>query len=504
MKKVFLLILFVLSVGLLSAQTPTIETYNPPIPYTNNNLDWGSDLIVSSTEPLGRPSSVYCTNTSTLYAAIPDTNILVGKCLVVIKSTNNGNNWSVVSSVTPASVVPKAKMIASGDSVYCFFLFGTTVYSWNVVTNNFNSFTTYTNIRDFDATISTTKSLYLIVDLNTNNDVRVFGSATGGQTWPSAIFLSSTGAFPKINMSGSGDTSIITYYGVSILPDTLTSAVRTVKYRESTPGTLAIVGSFLTPIAAGTLKDQILSVKNFDKVWLFYTTGVTGNIDLNCMVSSDGGTTFGTPFTIGALPSRDEYWFDAKPYNFGVDLIYYSDSLQTGLPTAQTDKLYSTYALTGTPGNFVTPTAFTQKPPSWSSRGYIPTLVEYYDAGSDAGVIWVGYDGTDRKLYFDRYASVTRISNNENIVPDKYQLSQNYPNPFNPETKIDFMIPKNGFVSIKVFDITGKEITTLVSSVMNKGSYSVDFNGSNLSTGIYFYKITTGSYSETKKMMLIK
>jgi hypothetical protein len=504
MKNFLLLLLITFCSSMLLAQTPMVETYNPPLPYIQNNLDWGSDLLVSATEPFGRPSAVYCTTTSTLYAAIPDTNILAGKCLVVVKSTNNGANWSIVSSVNPSTIVPKAKMVASGDSVYCFFLFGTTVYTWNVITNNFNSFATYTNIRDFDATISSTKSLYLAVDLNTNNDVRIFGSATGGTTWPSAIFLTSTGALPKIYMSGSGDTCIINYYGVAIAPDTISSAIRSVRYRESVPGTLLVNGSFSTPIAAGTPKDQMMAVKNFDKVWLFYTTGLTGSIDLNCMVSTDGGVTFGTSFTIGALPSRDEYWFDAKHYNFGVDLIYYSDSLQAGLPTAQSDKLYNTYALATTPGTFVAPTAFTQKPPSWSSRGYIPTLIEYYNASNDAGTIWVGYDGANKKLFFDRYGAVTRITNNETIVPEEYQLSQNYPNPFNPETNIDFMIPKNGFVSIKVFDITGKEITTLVNSVMNKGSYSVNFNATNLSTGIYFYKITSGSYSETKKMMLVK
>jgi len=504
MKKIFLLFLFIASSVLLSAQTPTVEVYNPSIPFVHNNLDWGSDLVVSSTEPFGRPSAVYCTTNTTLYASIPDTNILAGKSIVLVKSTNNGGNWSVVSSISPSALITKTKMIASGDSVYCFFLFGTTVYCWNVITNNLNAFTTYTNIRDFDATISSTKSLYLIIDINTNNDVRVYGSATGGQTWPSAIYLTATGAFPRIYMSGSGDTAIIGYYGVAITADTISSAVRTVKYRESTPGTLLVVGSFLTVIPAGTPKDQMMAVKNFDKVWLFYTTGLTGNIDLNCMVSSDGGTSFGTSFTIGALPSRDEYWFDAKHYNFGVDLIYYSDSLQAGLPTAQSDKLFNTYALATTPGTFVTPTSFTQNPPSWSSRGYIPTLIEYYNGASDAAAIWVGFDGANKKLYFDRYGAITRVSNNETVVPEKYSLGQNYPNPFNPETKIDFTIPKNSFVSIKIYDITGKEISTLVNTDMKKGSYTVDFNASNISTGVYFYKITSGSFTDTKKMILIK
>jgi len=507
MKKLLLLLLVLLSTSLSFSQTPSVTVYNPPLPYINNNSDWAGDLLVSATEPFGRPSGAYQLSTSTIWVAIPDTNIVANRCLVLVKSTNNGLNWSIVSSVNPATIIPKTKMVAKGDSVYCFFQFGTTVYAWNVITNNFNQFTTYTNIRDFDVTISSTASLYLIVDLNTNNDVRFFGSANGGTTWAGAVFLTSTGAFPKIYMSGSGDTCIINYYGVTITADTISSAIRSVRYRESAPGTLAINGSFSTPIAGGTPKDQMMAVKYNDKVWLLYTTGTTGSIDLNCMVSSDGGVTFGTPFTIGAMPSRDEYWFDAKHYTLGtggLDLIYYSDTLQTGLPTALTDKLYYCYSNSTTPETFSTPNAFTQKPPSWSARGYIPSLIEFYNTSSDAATIWVGYDGANRKLYMDRYNAVTRIQNNENTVVENYSLSQNYPNPFNPVTKIDFTIPKNEFVTIKVYDVIGKEITTLVNSQMNRGSYSVDFDASKLTSGVYFYKLISGSFTSTKKMLLIK
>jgi hypothetical protein len=85
-----------------------------------------------------------------------------------------------------------------------------------------------------------------------------------------------------------------------------------------------------------------------------------------------------------------------------------------------------------------------------------------------------------------------------------YSLEQNYPNPFNPETKISFDIPIQGFVSLKIFDALGREVNTLVNEVKVPGSYSVDFNGTNLPSGIYFYKLQTENYSETKKMLLIK
>jgi len=101
-------------------------------------------------------------------------------------------------------------------------------------------------------------------------------------------------------------------------------------------------------------------------------------------------------------------------------------------------------------------------------------------------------------------ATVTGIVNNPSIVADKYSLSQNYPNPFNPTTKITFAIPTTGFVSLKVYNITGQEVMTLVNKSMTVGSYTVDFNGLALSSGAYFYKLESGSFVETKKMLLVK
>ncbi len=99
--------------------------------------------------------------------------------------------------------------------------------------------------------------------------------------------------------------------------------------------------------------------------------------------------------------------------------------------------------------------------------------------------------------------TITTVGN-QNNTPYSYALNQNYPNPFNPTTTISYSIPKNGLVKLVVYDILGKEIATLVNEVKNAGNYMVDFNASNLSSGIYFYKITSGEFSDIKKMTLIK
>jgi len=97
------------------------------------------------------------------------------------------------------------------------------------------------------------------------------------------------------------------------------------------------------------------------------------------------------------------------------------------------------------------------------------------------------------------------LSNEVNIgVPVKFALSQNYPNPFNPSTKINYDLPYDGIVSIKIVDISGREVSTLVNEFQPAGYYSIDFNAINLSSGIFFYTLTTKNDVETRKMLLMK
>lgn len=501
----FLLFIFLVTISVNFAQNLSVEVYDPPIPVVVNNSDWSNgDFIISSTQPFGKPSGIYRTSNSTIYVAVPDTTLQPNNCLTIVRSTNNGKNWAALMGVTPANTqIPKVKMVDAGaDSIYCFFQYGTSVYCWNIVNYRLNQFTAYTNIRDWDAAASASHAIHLIVDIIGNNDIRQYASTNGGQTWPVSQYVSSSGAIPRIAFNSTGDTCILNYHA-TLTADTGSSLIRNFRFRESTPGTLVSLG-FTDPVAAGVFKDQFQSVIYKGKAWLFYTTGTTGSINLNCIQSDNGGASYGSPFTIGSLPSRDEYWFDAKYFTMGtggVDLLYYSDSV-SGSPTNITDRLYYTFINLSTPTVYGTPVQISQHWPFWSSRLFIPSLIEFYNAAGDLGAIWVG-GPSPYKLYWDGYNLTTRINNQPEIAKD-YSLSQNYPNPFNPVTRIDFSIPKTGLVTLKIYDILGKEVNVLVNKEYSAGVYSVDFDGSKLSSGVYFYKLTSGSYIETKKMMLIK
>ena len=110
-----------------------------------------------------------------------------------------------------------------------------------------------------------------------------------------------------------------------------------------------------------------------------------------------------------------------------------------------------------------------------------------------------------KQIDFNGSFEYFNLNNEVNVgIPSKFELSQNYPNPFNPSTTINFDIPSDGKVSIKLFDMSGKEVAVLVNEVKTAGYYSVNFNASSLSSGIYFYNITADNFTSTKKMTLIK
>jgi hypothetical protein len=105
----------------------------------------------------------------------------------------------------------------------------------------------------------------------------------------------------------------------------------------------------------------------------------------------------------------------------------------------------------------------------------------------------------------DNWGVVTAIERqNDAAIPVAYQLSQNYPNPFNPSTIIQYNLPNPGIVSLKIFDVLGREVITLVNEEQKAGVYKVSFDASKLSSGVYFYRIQSGSFVSTKKMMLLK
>jgi hypothetical protein len=162
----------------------------------------------------------------------------------------------------------------------------------------------------------------------------------------------------------------------------------------------------------------------------------------------------------------------------------------------------------------------------------LDTLSSDYYSTSDSGLVayyrmemledlGINGDGTDdlRDLsvngnHLDTYGDpildisgafiITGVEKIDNHITSQFHLSQNYPNPFNPSTNIQFRIAETGFTRLTVYDVIGNKIETLISENLSAGEYEIEFNASQLSSGIYFYKLQSGSFIETKKMLLLR
>ena len=137
-------------------------------------------------------------------------------------------------------------------------------------------------------------------------------------------------------------------------------------------------------------------------------------------------------------------------------------------------------------------------------QGYQGDNIAVISSGNNLMAFWMDNFSGTYQIWQNKISLISLSIKNINTFPKQFSLKQNYPNPFNPKTKIKYEIAKSGFVSLKIYDVLGREIKTLVNENKNVGFYEIEFDANNLNSGIYFYKLTTNNFSEMKKMILIK
>jgi hypothetical protein len=233
------------------------------------------------------------------------------------------------------------------------------------------------------------------------------------------------------------------------------------------------------------------------------------DVDIIMHSSSDGGITWtaGVRVNQDALNNGKVQFFPAitvDPHG-DVDICYYDNRNYPSVGDS-----CQTYFSRSTDGG-VTFSDVLASDHSWRVQGE-PGFAPY---GGD----YIGISNSNGKIYpfwYDFKTSSMQawtcaidinpiaVNNISNEIPKSYNLQQNYPNPFNPTTNIKFDVPKSGNVKLTVYDILGDQVELLVNNYMVAGSYSTDFHANNLSSGVYFYKLEAGSFSETRKMILNK
>jgi photosystem II stability/assembly factor-like uncharacterized protein len=250
------------------------------------------------------------------------------------------------------------------------------------------------------------------------------------------------------------------------------------------------------------------AVANYDIEFLNESTGFTVGVYARMYNSTDGGTSWNqisTPISTSM--------FDIKFFNQSVGLVACGNGI------AKTDDSGNNWSMVlnsvssqlnsiGTFGNKFAWAVGQDKiyytsnsGGTWTSQSFTPYSYLQQVNCVDSVNVWVL---GDRKLYRTSSGGVTDVNNEVTLIPERLSLSQNFPNPFNPVTTITYEIPERGFVSLKVYDLLGREVATLVNEEKPAGKYDVEFDGKNFSSGLYFYKLKAYEFVWTKKMILIK
>jgi len=589
MKKRILLFLIVTSIisfgQVLQVQNPVpAPGYVSPV--------WANDNVILNNEPTGTFSGVQKSD-GKIYVAVHDTLFTSNLGLIILFSTNNGTTWSSAPGINYRGKIDNVKLLRTNlDSVYCYFQIDYHVYCWNIATSIINEIM-IGGYRGFDVVTSSSASMYVFLDSLANNSVVRYSSINGGYNWYNRGSITSAGANPKVSMSGTGDTLLLNYYG-PIQVDTSTSVIRVARYRETAIGTLTSA-TFLDIATETDQKLEYVAATNNSEMWFFYTVGPVGSRDIKARKSTNLGVSWEAATFIANNPNLDEYGIDIKYHAFngyGFDLIYQADSSQTGPPTNASDKLLYSIANFGS-ASFTGLTQISDYPPETYNGRYSNALVPL-PVTNDVGVLYVGVNGANKKLYWDRLTAVVPVEltsfsankidnkvvinwstatekNNKGFYverkkaneqftqiafvqgmgtsleqhnysfidknlnagkyfyrlrqvdfdgtsaisntvevdianPVDYCLEQNYPNPFNPSTVINYTIPQQGLVTLKVYNVLGKEVATLVNEQQEAGRYNIELNATKLgiNSGVYFYTLEAGNFKSTKKMIMMK
>ena len=362
----------------------------------------------------------------------------------VYTSTNNGQNWT--------------QSAFNNKSVKCLAVSGSTVYAgtndllspagvWVSNTNGLTWTQTSMNNRVVNALLVNGTSIFAGV-----NDNGIWVSSNGGTNWTKTTFPDIS--VKALAISGSyifagTVSSMVGYKGVWVSTNNGSSWTSFTATADKDVYSLAVNGS---SVFAGTSSNGVIYSNNSGTNW---TQSALNNKSINSVVVYSGNVFAGT-FAEGVYLST----------NNGVSWIPKNQGwVSTSLPTVYTVNVLNNYVFAGT--------------------DFLP-------------------------LYRRVYSESIGIRNISSEIPSAYSLSQNFPNPFNPTTVIRFGIPNTSvgqtflFVDLKVFDITGREVQTLVNEQLAPGTYEATFDGTNLPSGTYFYKLTSSTFSQTKRLTLLK
>ncbi len=413
------------------------------------------------------------------------TNMFAGTNGGVFISTNNGINWSLVNTGI------------SNTDVLCLAVNGSTLYAGTYNSGIFSSSNYGMSWTAINNSLTNSGVISSIATKGNNLDIATsykafLHSTNNGANW-SHVKIDSI--YEQVFSLAYSGTNLFagTSYGFFVSTDNGTNwAVADSGSVMPYVSTFAVSGSNILVMSSNGYPNQIFFSTNSGVSWT--ETDSSLREDFNTIVFSGNNIFAGTGSNIYDTPYGNVF----LSTNNGASWT----ETDSGLPNQPVNSLLvkgtNIFAGTGT-GVFLS----TDNGSSWTPENKGLTNTFIYNLAIAGNNLFAG---TFNKGVWTRPLSemITGVKDKQNNIPVNYSLSQNYPNPFNPSTIIKYQIPKEGYVVLKVYDILGNNVKTLVDGYKTQGKYSVNFNASNLSSGVYFYQLRAGNFVAAKKLLLLK
>ena len=512
-------------------------TYDGLFQSSNNGTSWNVVNLGMPNQPIGglavSPNGTGGTN---IFA-------VTGSYSGVFRSTNNGTSWFAASSGLPVTLIGALGVDGANlyASTYNLGVFSSTNNgaNWNAANSGLPGFSTFA-VSDTNLFAGTGNGVFLSTNDGTSwfaastdlTNANVTSLAISGPnllagTYNGGVYRSTDNGsnWAAVN-SGFPSYSATTYYDIQTLvvsgPSLFAGIMYTGVYRSTNNGTSwSVVDSSVTCTYINGLTA--------------YGTNLFAGMGGGVSVSTDNGTSWiaanaGLPpayVNALAISGTDLFISTAgegvwrRPISEMIasippNIILSEPSLAFGSVQNGSTKTDTLIVTNNSTVPLIIDSVFTGT--KWFST------VSRHDTVTKADAIrlLVSFNPDSEKAYSDKLyivsnsitplaevalngnGTITAVLQNTSILPNSYGLSQNYPNPFNPTTIINYQLPANSSVSLKVYDLLGREVATLINRRQNAGYYNATFNGTNLPSGVYFYRLQTETYSSTKKLLLLK
>lgn len=439
---------------------------------TNGGMTWAPSLLLPNPNPNHTSQSdpvLTCDASGNFYISSTSRQPVSGynRDMLIYKSTNNGQTFVEYSIAVPGTG-------GAGEDkewIFCDPISSNSTYN--------NIFITWTSF-------------------GPSTGIKFRKSTNGGLNWSATVPIGDNGnGQGSNNCSGTNGQIYVVWDGGGV------------RFDKSTNGGTSF-GTDFSLSTSSTLQGFPFICCDYSNrstrgnVYVIWDDTRNGNSDVWFQRSTNAGANWlSAPVRVNDVTTNSQMWPVIRCDTNGTLYALYYDN-RTGTSAWNTYIAYSTDAGNTWVNQQLSDSSFAMTQTNGDVR-----YGDYIDMDVFNGVVlpvWTDQRKgvPNQEIYSARLTNIVGISGNTNEIPVEYLLHQNYPNPFNPSTEISFSIPKSSLVSLKVYDVLGNQVAELINENKPVGNYAISFNAANLSSGIYFYTIKAGDFTDTKKMMLIK